>query len=70
MSQNFEGVIRPFQLPDFAPPVRSPDAQYQPIRPVLISVGANGSAKTMGGSFDLTVTYYMINKPKEEKQQQ
>jgi len=70
MSGNLEGVVRPFQLPDFAPAVRAPDAMYQPIRPVLISVGNLGSAKTMGGSFSLTVTYYMINKPKEEVKQQ
>jgi hypothetical protein len=70
MSGNLEGIIRPFQLPDFSPPRKAPDSQYTPIRNPILNCGANGSCKTMGGSFSLTQTYYMINRPKEEQQQQ
>ena len=69
MSGNVEGFVRPFQLPDFAPPQNAPSAQYTPIHNPILSVGAQGSCKTIGGSFNLTQTYYMINKPKEEKKQ-
>lgn len=69
MSGNFDGVIRPFQLPDFAPPDIAPDQQYTPLNNPFLSVGAQGSVKTFGGSFSLTITYYMIKKPKEEQQQ-
>jgi hypothetical protein len=69
MSSNLEGVIRPFQLPDFAPPERAQAQQYIPNRNAILSVGAQGSVKTLGGSFDLTITYYMVRMPKEEKKQ-
>jgi hypothetical protein len=67
MSGNIEGFVRPFQLPDFAPPHTAQPQQYVPIRNVILSVGAQGSCKTLGGSFNLTETYYMIKRPKEEK---
>ena len=70
MSGNFDGVIRPFQLPDFAPPQTAQAQQYIPNRNIVLSVGAQGSCKTLGGSFNLTITYYMIRRPKEEQQQQ
>ena len=66
MSGNFDGVIRPFQLPDFSPPAVAPDQQYIPNRNPVLTAGAQGSAKTMSGSFNLTITRYMIRKPKEE----
>jgi len=67
MSGNFDGVVRPFQLPDFAPPQVAPDSQYIPNRNPVISVGAQGSCKTLGGSYSLTLTFYAVNKPKEEQ---
>jgi hypothetical protein len=67
MSGNFDGVIRPFQLPDFAPPERAQAQQYIPNRNAILSVGAQGSVKTLSGSFDLTITYYMVKTPKEER---
>lgn len=70
MSGNFEGIIRPFQLPEFAPPRRAPDSQYIPNRNPILNPGANGSCKTMGGSFSLTETFYLIERPREEQQQQ
>jgi len=68
-TQNLDGVIRPFQLQDFAPSVPAPSSQYIPNRMPIINVGAQGSCKTMSGSFSLTVTFYMIKRPKEETQQ-
>ncbi len=70
MSGNLDGVIRPFQLPDFAPPDVAPDQQYVPNRNPILSVGAQGSCKTMAGSFSLTINFYMIKRPKEEVKQQ
>jgi hypothetical protein len=70
MSGNFDGIIRPFQLPDFAPSQYSPDSQYIPNRNPIINVGAQGSVKTMSGSYDLTITYYMVKRPKEETLQE
>jgi hypothetical protein len=70
MSGNFEGVIRPFQLPDFTAPQVAPDQQYIPNRNPILSVGAQGSTKTLGGSFSLTITFYMKNKPKEKQKPQ
>jgi hypothetical protein len=69
MSGNFDGVIRPFQLPNFAPPQFSPASQYIPNRNPVITAGTQGSVKTLGGSYSLTITYYMIRRPKEETQQ-
>jgi hypothetical protein len=70
MSSNLDGVIRPFQLPDFTLPQVAQDQQYIPNRNPVLSVGAQGSTKTMAGAYSLTITYYMIKKPKEEKQSQ
>jgi hypothetical protein len=70
MSGSLDGVIRPFQLPEWAPSQYAPDSMYVPNRNPIISVGAQGSCKTMSGSFDLTITYYMINRPTEKQQQQ
>jgi hypothetical protein len=66
MSGNFEGAIRPFQLPAFTPPQVAPDTQYIPNRNPIIAAGAQGSVKTLSGSYDLTITFYQIKKPKEE----
>ncbi len=65
-----DGVIRPFQLPDFTPPDVAQDQQYIPNSNPILSVGAQGSCKTMSGAFSLTITFYMINKPKEKQQGQ
>ena len=70
MSGNFSGIIRPFQLPDFSPPQIAQDSQYIPNRNPVIQVGAQGSLKTLGGHYSLTITWYDIKKPKEEQQGQ
>lgn len=68
MTQDFEGVVRPFQLPETTPPKRVPTSQVIGARNVIINPGAGGSVKTMNGAFSLTQTYYMIKRPKEKEQ--
>lgn len=63
---NFEGIIRPFETGDISPPKpvpTSPDAASTDN--VTISV-SGGSVKEFSGSYDLTVTYYYVKKPKEK----
>ncbi len=62
----FERVVRPFETGIVTPPREVPTAQVVKMKNVIINPGAGGTAKTMGGSYSLTITYYMINKPTEE----
>jgi len=67
MSSGLENIVRPFQTPDFTPPRVLPSGQIVSAKNVVINPGANGSVKSMSGSFDLTQTYYMIKRPTEKK---
>lgn len=65
-----ETVVRPFQTSDIGPPkpaVVAPPAENT-VRNVILNPGKNGQVKTFSGSFNLTITYYYIKKPKEKKQ--
>lgn len=65
-----EGIVRPFQLDQITPPKPIPQATASSqVRNTIINPGHNGSVKTFSGSYNLTVTYYYIKKPKEKKQQ-
>lgn len=65
-----EGIVRPFQLSEVTPPKPIPQATSSAqVRNTVINPGHNGSVKTFSGSYNLTVTYYYIKKPKEKQQQ-
>lgn len=70
MSQNFESVVRPFETGEVAPPSVVPTAQVVSVKNTIINPGRTGSVKTMSGSYNLTVTFYMKKKSKEETQAQ
>ena len=65
-----EGVVRPFETGDIqpakAPVVVGSDTSNAPENLVL-EPGKGGGVKTLSGSFNLTITYYHINKPKEKQ---
>ena len=63
---SLEGIVRPFSTPDITPPSPVPIAQEVPVSNVVINPGKGGSVKTMSGSYNLTVTFYLIRKPKEK----
>jgi hypothetical protein len=68
-----EGIVRPFQTSDIQPP-KTPasgnvtDTANAPPNLVL-NPGKNGNVKTLTGAFNLTITYYHVNKPKEKKRE-
>jgi len=67
---SLEGVVRPFQTTDIQP-AKSPSlgdvtTANQPANLVL-EPGKGGNVKTLSGSFNLTITYYHVNKPKEKR---
>lgn len=64
-----ERIVRPFQTGDVSPPkpVPSSDASSTSSN-VIINPGKNGSVKTLSGSYNITITYYYIKKPKEKQQ--
>ncbi len=62
------GVVRPFETPDVRP------AAVQEAAPPNATVNQNaklvigrGAAKTFTGTFDLTISYYKVRKPKEKQ---
>ena len=69
MTKGLEGIVRPFETSDIGPPkvaAVAPPADNT-IRNTIINPGRNGQVKTFSGSFNLTITYYYIKKPKEKK---
>lgn len=56
---SFEGVVRPFQLPNSAPSQRylAPKQQAQP--PVKLFFGRSGSGRTFNGSGSAQGTWYL-----------
>lgn len=70
MTLNLESVIRPFETTDISPPQKVPESQSVSAKNVVVNVGSGGSVKTMSGSYNLTITYYMVEQPKEKQQQQ
>jgi hypothetical protein len=63
-----ESISRPFTLPTTAPPIDAPISQIIAARNCIINPGRNGAVKIMGGSVNLTITFYMVNKTKEKSQ--
>lgn len=66
MTTQLEGVVRPFQTPDVAPPQNVPQSSAYAAKNVILNVGRAGSVKQMSGSYSLTVTYYMKKTATEE----
>lgn len=56
---SFENIVRPFQLPDNAPPKQYVTAKQQAVPPVILYFGRSGGGKTMSGSFSTSVQYYL-----------
>lgn len=65
-----EGIVRPFQTSDIQP-AKTPsagnatDTSNAPAN-LLLQPGKGGNVKTLTGAFNLTITYYAVNKPKEK----
>lgn len=71
MTSGLEGVVRPFQTADIGPPKPAPvvAATTQGQRNTIINPGKNGNVKQFSGSYNLTVSFYYIEKPKEKKKE-
>lgn len=64
---SLERIVRPFQTGDVSPPKPAPSSAATATQNnVVIYPGHNGSVKTFSGSYNLTVTFYYIKKPKEK----
>jgi hypothetical protein len=63
------GVVRPFQTTNVNPPA-TPQANAAGATPqnTKLVVG-RGSPKTFTGTFDLTIAYYKVRRPKEKQKQ-
>jgi hypothetical protein len=61
------GVVRPFQTTNVNPPA-APQTNAAGTTPqnTTLTIG-RGSPKTFTGTFDLTINYYKIRKPKEKQ---
>ena len=69
MSGGFERIIRPFETSDIGPPKPAPSSEGAASAPqnTVINPGKNGQVKTFSGSYNITITYYYVKKPKEKK---
>lgn len=69
MTTGLEQIVRPFQTSDIGPPKPAPTAAPtdDSIRNTIINPGNNGQVKTFSGSYNITITYYYVEKPKEKK---
>lgn len=71
MTANLEGIVRPFQTPDIGPAKPVPTATATSVQQnTIINPGKNGQVKTFSGSYNLTISYYYVKKPKEKKKEQ
>jgi hypothetical protein len=61
------GVVRPFQTTNVNPPA-APQTNASGTTPqnATLTIG-RGSPKTFTGTFDLTISYYKVRKPKEKQ---
>jgi hypothetical protein len=68
------GIVRPFQTSNVQPPA----IQSKAVPPVAVApppdfskptatITISGSPKTFTGSYDITISYYRIKKPKEKQ---
>ncbi len=63
-----ERIVRPFQTGDISPSKPRPISEATAGQNnVIINPGHAGTVKTFSGSYNLTVTFYFIKKPKEKK---
>ena len=61
-----EGIIRPFQTGNISPskPVPTSDDSEPPDNLVIL-IGQHGQVKTFSGTFNVSITYYHVRRPKE-----
>ncbi len=69
MVKSLTGVVRPFQTTDVQPPATPQQAAEGAAKTNTTLTIGRGSPKTFTGSFDLSISYYKIRKPKEKKKQ-
>lgn len=58
MTKPLQGLLRPFQEPEIAPPVRVVQPGQQEVKRILLSFGRAGSGKVMSGSASLNKSFY------------
>jgi hypothetical protein len=70
VSKSFTGIVRPFQTPNIQPPAAPQSATTGTTQSNTKLAIGHGSPKTFTGTYDLTVAYYKVRKPKEKQKQQ
>jgi hypothetical protein len=69
MSNAVEGVVRPFQTPDYAPPRQYFNAGQIGVPNVIIRAGHNGGeGKTLNGTYSMKMTFYCAKYVNEQPQ--
>jgi hypothetical protein len=69
VSNSLTGIVRPFQTGNVQPaPAPQSAAAGITQNNTVLTIGS-GSPKTFNASYDLTITYYKIRKPKEKQKQ-
>ncbi len=58
MSNPVEGIVRPFQTADYAPPRQYFNAGQVGVPPIIIRAGRKGVGKTLSGNYSYTATFY------------
>ena len=60
-----ENIVRPFQLPNSAPPQQYITARQPSRPPIILYFGRSGSGRTFTETFSSQTTFYMDQKVKE-----
>lgn len=55
----FERIVRPFQTRVNTPPVRLQNPKTVDPQPFVLTIGGNGSGKTLSGSYSVSESVYM-----------
>jgi hypothetical protein len=63
----FEELVRPFQLPEVAPPKQGTEDLPQIVPPVRLWVGTKGQGRVFKGSYSYEYTLYTIKYPAEQQ---
>jgi hypothetical protein len=70
VSNPVEGIVRPFQTPDYAPPRQYFNAGQIGVPNVIIRAGRNsgtGQGTTLHGSYTMHMTFYCAQYVNEQK---
>lgn len=68
MSKPLEGLLKPFQVEQTAPPVRFVAPGQKEVKRVLLSFGRAGAGKVMSGSSSLNKSFYVVQVVVEKTQ--